>query len=49
MKVSPVVMDDCLLVTLTIPLIYRSLQIDLYKIENLPALHPDLGVQLLTS
>ena len=36
-------MDDFLLMIL---LIYSSLQIDLYKIHRLPALHPDLGVQL---
>ena len=39
------VMDDFLLVTLTIPLIDRSLQMDFHKIHNLPALHRVLGLQ----
>ena len=45
MKKNPVVMDDFLLVILTIPLIDRSLQIDLNKVYNLSALHQDIGVQ----
>ena len=45
MKVALVVMDDFLLLILTTPLIDRSLQMDLYKLHNLPELHPDLGVQ----
>ena len=42
MKWTPVVMDDFLLVILTI---HRSLHMDLYKVHNLPALHQDLGAQ----
>ena len=38
-------MDDLLLIILTIPLIDQSLQMDLYKIHNLPALHPDIKIQ----
>ena len=45
MKVTPVVMDDFLLVILTTPHIDRSLQMDLYEVHNLPVLYPDLGVQ----
>ena len=45
MRISPVVMDDLLLIILTIPLIDQSLQMDLYKVHNLPALHPDLKIQ----
>ena len=44
MKVTPTVMDDFLLI-LTIPLTYQSLEMDLYKIYNLPALHPKLKVE----
>ena len=45
MKVTPIVMDDFLLIILTIPLTYQSLEMDLYKIYNLPALHPKLKVE----
>ena len=36
MKITPVVMDDFLLILLTIPLTDQSLEMDLYKIYNLP-------------
>ena len=45
MKVAPIVMDDFLLIILTIPLTDQSLEMDLYKIYNLPALHPELKVE----
>ena len=45
MKVTYVVMDDILLLILSISLIDRSLEMDLYKIHNCPTLHLDLGVQ----
>ena len=45
MKITPKVMDDCLLIILTIPLTDQSLEMDLYKICNLPALHPKLKVE----
>ena len=45
MKVTPIVMDDFLLIILTIPLTGQSLEMDLYKIYNLPALHPKLKVE----
>ena len=45
MKVTPIVMDDFLLMILTIPLTDQSLEMDLYKIYNLPALHPKLKVE----
>ena len=38
-------MDDFLLIILTIPLTDQSLEMDLYKIYNLPALHPKLKVE----
>ena len=45
MKVTPIVMDDFLLIILTIPLTDQSLEMDLYKIYNFPALHPKLKVE----
>ena len=44
-KVIPVVMNDFLWVILSIPIIVRSLQMDLHKAHNFPALHPNLGMQ----
>ena len=44
MKITPIVMDDFLLIILTIPLTDQSLEIDL-KIYNLPAFHPKLKVE----
>ena len=35
-KVTPIVMDDYLMVILTIPLIDSSLDVNLYKVYNLP-------------
>ena len=45
MKITPIVMDDFLLIILSIPLTDQSLEMDLYKIYNLPALHPELKVE----
>ena len=45
MKITPVVMDDFLLIILTIPLTDQSLEMNLYKGYNLPALHPELKVE----
>ena len=44
MKVSPIVMEGFLIVILLIPHIDKSLQMDLYKVYNSPALHPYLKV-----
>ena len=38
-------MDDFLLILLTIPLTDQSLEMDLYKIYNLPTLHPKLKIE----
>ena len=46
-KVTPVVMDDYLMVILTIPLIDSSLDVNLYKVHNLPMLHPQLQIQVV--
>ena len=45
-KVTPIVMDDYLMVILTIPLIDSSLDVNLYKVHNLPMLHPKLQIQV---
>ena len=45
MQVSAIVMEGFLIVILSISLVDKSLQMDLYKINNLPALHADLKVQ----
>ena len=45
MKVTPIIMENFLLVILTIPLADQSLVMNLYRIHNLPALHPKLHVQ----
>ena len=41
-RVSPIIIED---VILTVPLVDKSLQMDLYKVHNLPALHPKLNIQ----
>ena len=45
MKITPIVMDDFLLIILTIPLTDQSLEMNLYKVYNLPELHPELKVE----
>ena len=45
MKITPIVMDDFLLILLTIPLTDQSLEMDLYKIYNLPTLRPKLKIE----
>ena len=43
-KLIPIVLQDYLMLTLTVPLVDQSLQMDLYKVHNLPMLHPTLNV-----
>ena len=45
MKVTPIIMKNFLLVILTIPLADQSLVMNLYKVHNMPVLHPELHVQ----
>ena len=45
-KVTPILMDDYLMVILTIPLIDSSLDVNLYKVYDLPMLHPKLQIQV---
>ena len=44
-KVTPGVMEDTLMLILTIPLIDQSLQMNLYQIHNLPMIYPKLKIQ----
>ena len=43
-KITPVVVEDVLSLLLTIPLIDKSLQMNVYRVHNLPALQIKLGV-----
>ena len=44
MKITPVVVGDVLSMLLTIPLVDKSLQMNVYKVHNLPALQTKLGI-----
>ena len=44
MKITPVVVGDVLVMLLTIPLIDKSMKMNVYKVHNLPALDPKLKV-----
>ena len=44
MKVTPVIVEDVLTMLLTIPLIDRSLEMNIYWVHNLPALQVKSGV-----
>ena len=43
-KPTPIVLQDYLMLILTVCLVDQSLQINLYKVHNLPMLHPTLNV-----
>ena len=43
-KLTPIVLQDYLMLILTVPLIDWTLQMNLYKVYNLPMLHPTLHV-----
>ena len=45
-KLTPIVLDDYLMLILTVPLVDQSLHMNLYKIHNLPMLHPTLNVHV---
>ena len=45
-KLTPIVLQDYLMLILTIPLVDQSLQMYLYKVHNLPMLHPTLNVHV---
>ena len=43
-KLTPIVLQDYLMLILTVPLVDQSLQMELYKVYNLPMLHPTLNM-----
>ena len=43
-KLTPIVLDDYLMLILTVPLVDQSLHMNLYKVYNLTILHPTLHV-----
>ena len=43
-KLTPIVLEDYLMLILTVPLNDQSLHMNLYKVYNLPMLHPTLHV-----
>ena len=45
-KLTPIVLEDYLMLILTVPLIDQSLHMNLYKVYNLPMLHPVLHVHV---
>ena len=45
-KLAPIVLEDYLMLILTIPLVDQSLHMNLYKVHNLPMLHPTLNVHV---
>ena len=49
MRITPIVMENFLLVVLTVPIIDTSLQMNVYRVHNLPTLHPGLKIQFTLS
>ena len=45
-KLTPIVLKDYLMLILTVPLVDQSLHTNLYKVYNLPMLHPILHVHV---
>ena len=45
-KLTPIVLQGYLMLILTVPLVDQSLQMNLYKVYNLPMLHPVLNVHV---
>ena len=43
-KLTPIILQDYLMLILTVPLFDQSLHMNLYKVYNLPMLHPTLHV-----
>ena len=44
MKVTPIIVEDLMVVLLTIPLTDKSLTMDVYKAHNLPAVNTEVGI-----
>ena len=45
-KLTPIVLQDYLMLILTVPLVDQSLQMNLYKVHNSPMLHATLNVHV---
>ena len=45
-KLTPIVLQDYLMLILTVPLVDQSLQMNLYKVHNLLMLHPIVNVHV---
>ena len=45
-KLTPIVLQDYLMLILTVPLVDQSLYMNLYKVHNLPMLYPTLNVHV---
>ncbi len=41
-RIQPIVLDEYLVVTLEVPLVDKSLKLDIYQAHNLPVIHPQL-------
>ena len=44
MKITPIIVEDLMVVLLTIPLTDKSLSMNVYKAHNLPAANPEVGM-----
>ena len=44
MKITPVIVDDLMVILLTIPITDKSLAMNVYKAHNLPAVNPEHGI-----
>ena len=45
-KLTPILLQDYLMLILTVPLVDQTLQMNLYKVHNLPMLHPTLQMHV---
>ena len=45
-KLTPIMLQDYLMLILTVPLVDQTLYMDLYKVHNLPMLHPTLQMHV---
>ena len=45
-KLTPIILQDYLMLILTVPLVGQTLQMNLYRVHNLPMLHPTLQVHV---
>ena len=43
-NLTPIILQDYLMLILTVPLVDQSLQMNLYEVHNLPMLHPALNM-----